>query len=153
MRKHTTPSFNGLSSASSKSSEAARRSSKKMGTRCELTLRRSLWHRGIRYRLLNTSLPGKPDIIFPRYKVAVFCDGDFWHGRDLHKRLERLASGHNAPYWITKICYNVERDRSVNNRLEELGWRVIRVWETDILKDPEQIVNIIVNMLDETPAT
>jgi len=65
----------------------------------------------------------------------VFCDGDFWHGRDLQARLERLATGHNAPYWLAKIRTNVERDRRNDAALRADGWRVLRLWETDILRD------------------
>lgn len=134
--KRCTPSFRGLSSASANASRVARGSSKKADTKCELFLRRALWSRGLRYRLDPAGLPGKPDFVFKRRRVAVFCDGDFWHGRDLDDRLARLAQGHNAPYWVAKIRSNTERDRVNTARLESAGWRVMRLWETDILRDP-----------------
>lgn len=62
----------------------------------------------------------------------MFCDGDFWHGRDLEERLARLARGHNAPYWLAKIRRNVERDRRHDDRLRERGWIVLRFWEGDV---------------------
>lgn len=66
----------------------------------------------------------------------VFCDGDFWHGRNLTARLERLARGHNADYWVAKIRANVARDRANTNALTNLGWTVIRIWEKDIARSP-----------------
>jgi DNA mismatch endonuclease, patch repair protein len=135
-------SFIGLSPASQNASRAARGSSRKANTRCELVLRRALWHRRLRYRLQG-NLPGRPDIIFVRQRVVVFCDGDFWHGRNLEARVARLASGHNAPYWVAKIRTNVERDRLVTSQLREAGWLVIRVWEADILREPDQIAAMI----------
>lgn len=103
-------------------------------TKAELLLRRELWHRGLRYRLHDPKLPGKPDIIFPRAKLAVFIDGDFWHGRNWPQRKTRLARGVNARYWIAKIEANIQRDRRVSEQLRRMGWTVIRVWETDVLK-------------------
>jgi DNA mismatch endonuclease (patch repair protein) len=131
----TKPSFVGLAAVSESASKAARGSSRKRDTRCELLLRRELWRRGLRYRIDVRSLPGRPDIVLARARVAVFCDGDFWHGRDLERRSDALAKGHNAPYWVAKIRTNVERDRSNTRKLEELGWEVLRLWETEILRD------------------
>jgi DNA mismatch endonuclease (patch repair protein) len=71
--------------------------------------------------------------------VAIFCDGDFWHGRNLAARIKRLAKGHNAPYWTAKVLRNVERDRDQTHRLQDAGWLVCRFWETDILERVEQI--------------
>jgi DNA mismatch endonuclease (patch repair protein) len=87
------------------------------------------------------SLPGRPDIVFPRRRVVVFCDGDFWHGRQLRRRLKRLAKGHNAQYWVAKVQRNVERDRKQQAELERAGWLVLRYWETDILRDPCGVAN------------
>jgi len=73
-----------------------------------------------------------------RHRVAVFVDGDFWHGRNLEQRLERLARGHNAPYWVEKIRTNVARDTRVTSALEEAGWAVVRLWESDVRADPKR---------------
>src|ERR1700682_2694340 len=108
-RQRTTPSFAGLHPASDSASTAARGASAKTNTRCELVLRRELWRRGVRYRLLHPGLLGRPDIVFPKRGLVIFCDGDFWHGRDLEARLAKLARGHNASYWIAKVRQNVER--------------------------------------------
>lgn len=131
-----TASFRGLSSSSNKASAAARGASRKSGTRCEVELRKALWRLGYRYRIDDASLPGRPDIVLPKYSVLIFCDGDFWHGRNLHRRIAKLKQGHNAKYWTRKIASNVARDRKRSQELRKMGWKVIRVWETDILRDP-----------------
>jgi DNA mismatch endonuclease, patch repair protein len=100
----------------------------------------------MRYRL-HGNLAGRPDLLFPQQRVVVFCDGDFWHGRNLEARLARLASGHNAPYWVAKIQSNVDRDSAVSARLVAEGWHVIRVWETDVLRDPERVADMIATVV------
>lgn len=86
-------------------------------------------------------------MVFPREKVAVFADGDFWHGRNLAQRLARLAKGHNSEYWIRKLQSNIARDRRVRRQLNALGWRVIRVWESDIHSKVERVANRIVRVV------
>lgn len=148
IRRAITPSFRGLSPASPTARRTARGSSKKTGTRCELVLRRALWAAGFRYRLSTRALPGRPDVVFPRQRVVVFCDGDFWHGRELEVRLTRLARGHNASYWVEKIRTNVARDRKTTARLRITGWRVLRLWETDILQDPAAAVAAVAELVE-----
>jgi DNA mismatch endonuclease, patch repair protein len=104
-------------------------------TKAEVLLRKELWRRGLRYRLHARDLPGKPDIVFRSARVVVFCDGDFWHGRRWRQRRQKLAGGANALYWTAKIAANVARDRRNNRALRAAGWNVIRLWETEILKD------------------
>ncbi len=100
----------------------------------EILLRKALWHKGWRYRKNYTKLPGKPDIVFIRQKIAIFVDGDFWHARGHQdKPGEQVAS--NKEYWKKKLSRNVERDKEVNDELTEAGWLVLRFWETDIKKD------------------
>ncbi len=149
-RTRTTPSFDGLRPASQSASEAARGASAKANTRCELALRRELWHRGLRYRLHVPGLPGRPDIAFPKYRLVVFCDGDFWHGRDLEHRLEKLARGHNAAYWTAKVQRNVERDRQNTSALTAAGWNVLRFWETDVLRETPKVADRIEQLLAST---
>jgi DNA mismatch endonuclease (patch repair protein) len=84
-------------------------------------------------------LPGKPDIVFVRQRLAIFCDGDFWHGRKWSKDRIRLHAGPNASYWVEKIKGNIARDKRRNRELKQLGWKVLRVWESDIRKDPELV--------------
>jgi DNA mismatch endonuclease, patch repair protein len=140
MRK--TPSFKNYQ-PSSETSSRIKRANRPTDSKHEITLRRELWRIGLRYRKNVKALPGSPDIVFPKSKVTIFCDGDFWHGRDwgeLRKKLERRA---NSSYWIAKIESNIKRDIRDTARLEELGWKVIRVWETDIQKNATEIANNI----------
>lgn len=137
------PRYGRLKPASSQASEAARGSSKKRDTRCELVLRAALARAGFRRRFEDSSLPGRPDFVFRRERVAVFCDGDYWHGRNLEARVARLAAGHNAEYWVAKIRTNVERDARVNAVLQSEGWLVLRFWETDIHARANEIASEI----------
>lgn len=147
MRCRLTPSFAGLVPGSPAASAAARGSSAKKNTRCEVMLRRELWRRGLRYRLHCAELPGHPDIAFPARRVVVFCDGDFWHGRHLQSRLSKLRRGHNSKYWVAKVTRNVERDRQNTRCLEEMGWVVLRFWETDVLRDSSNIADRIATVV------
>ena len=107
-------------------------------TRPELILRKALWHKNLRYRVNYKKLPGKPDIVFTKQMVAVFCDGDYWHGHNWAVRglssLEEELSGYSN-YWKKKILRNIERDEENNKALRALGWTVVRIWESDIKKD------------------
>lgn len=137
-----TPSYKNLKPASEISSRA-KRCNRRKDTLHEIELRRQLWKRGLRYRKNVETLPGKPDIVFIRAKVAIFCDGDFWHGRDWENLRLKLANGTNPEYWIAKIKSNIERDLLNNLILSEAGWLVIRIWETDIKKTPAKYADEI----------
>lgn len=141
------PSYVGLNPASLAASAAGRGASKKGNTKPEIALRRELWRRGLRYRLHLKDIPGQPDLTFQRHRVAVFCDGDFWHGRNLADLVAKLSKGHNAAYWTAKIRKNVSRDNANNDLLRGSGWRVIRVWETDILRSPMQVADLVESFL------
>lgn len=106
-------------------------------TKPELKLRKALWHKGIRYRKNVRTLPGIPDIVIMRCKIAIFVDGDFWHGREI----ERIKS--NRDYWIPKLKRNQARDKEVNDQLTERGWLVLRFWESDLKKDFDKCVKRI----------
>ena len=133
------PSFQKLEPASPRASVAARGSSKKKNTACEIVLRKALTALGLRYRIDAADLSGRPDIVFRPARVAVHCDGDFWHGRNLEQRLAKLSTGHNAPYWVAKIQGNVARDARNTTALEAGEWLVLRYWEKDIHADAERI--------------
>jgi DNA mismatch endonuclease (patch repair protein) len=133
------PSYAGLRPASKRASAAARASSTKSGTGPERLLRKALRELGIRHSQRSSQLPGRPDLVFRKARVVVFCDGDFWHGRKLEARLERLSRGHNADYWVAKIGANVVRDRANNRALRRLGWKVLRFWESEIRRSPERV--------------
>lgn len=116
-------------------------------TGIELTLRRALWAEGLRYRKHYRRAPGTPDIAFPGARVAVFCDSSFWHGRDLEKRKPRLKV--NRSYWIAKIERNMARDRRIDDELRELGWRVLRFWDTEIMKATDECVAAVRAALED----
>jgi DNA mismatch endonuclease (patch repair protein) len=105
----------------------------------EVMLRRELWRRGLRYRKNDVRLTGKPDIVFSGHRVAVFVDGDFWHGRSWKTRgyasFEEQFVHRNGDWWRAKIEGNIARDRRVNRTLRSQGWRVLHVWESSIRKD------------------
>lgn len=101
-------------------------------TTIELRLRKALWERGVRYRKNYKKLIGKPDIAITKYKIAVFCDSDYWHGYDWENRNQRIKS--NRDYWVPKIERNMERDREVTVALQNEGWLVLRFWEWQIRK-------------------
>lgn len=111
-------------------------------TRPELILRSHLWAAGFRYRLLN-KLPGKPDIVLRKHKIAIFVDGDFWHGY----KYEQLKPKLKNDYWKNKIKTNILRDKKVTKQLTNTGWFVIRFWEHDILKRPGYCINKVERML------
>lgn len=145
--KTVSTSYKGRKPASARASAAARGSSKKTDTACEQVLRSFLWGAGLRFRKNVSSLPGHPDIVFPKARVAVFCDGDFWHGRDWETRSQKLKAGSNAEYWLAKIQRNIERDRETTARLESMGWKVLRFWETEIwTRLPEVVQKIQANL-------
>ena len=115
-------------------------------TTIELALRKALWQRGIRYRKNYKGLIGKPDIVITKYRIAVFCDSDFWHGYDWENRKARIKSNQN--YWIPKIERNMKRDREVTAALVEQGWIVLRFWEHTIRKELEECVDDIQEAVD-----
>ena len=99
----------------------------------EISLAKALWHDGYRYRLNYRKLPGSPDIAILRYKIAVFVDGEFWHGYQWSERKKRLKA--NREYWIEKIEENKERDLRNDQRLLDIGWTPIHFWEKEVKKD------------------
>jgi DNA mismatch endonuclease (patch repair protein) len=138
----TVPSFRNLQASSQRASHTLSRN-RSSDTTCERVLRSELWRLGLRFRKNVTSLPGKPDIVFRKDRVVVFCDGDFWHGRGWKSRKERLTKGFNASYWVSKIQRTIARDEEHVRQLESSGWIVVRVWETDILRDPPKVARQI----------
>lgn len=136
------PSYKGLKPASNGASRAMR-GNRASGTKPEISVEQELRRLGLRCLRNVPELPGKPDLVFRRVKVAVFCDGDFWHGRRwgvLRRKLSRRA---NSKYWLRKISYNIERDAKQRRTLRALGWAVLRFWESDILKGPKRVARRI----------
>lgn len=102
-------------------------------TKPELILRSGLWGKGIRFSRKCSKLPGKPDIVLDKYKTAVFIDGEFWHGYRWQQKKKKIKS--NRRYWIPKIERNIARDKKYNKELKKAGWRVVRFWQKQIIKD------------------
>ncbi len=109
----------------------------------EVKLRKALWHKGIRYRKNCKDLPGKPDIVLTKYKIAIFCDGEFFHGKDWEVLKPKLMQSDNSEFWISKISRNRERDDEVNKQLLYLGYTVIRFWGSDIKKHTDECVRVV----------
>lgn len=112
-------------------------------TSIEIKLRKALWHKGYRYRKNYKKLPGTPDIAITKYKIAIFCDSEFFHGKDWQIVKPRLMQGSNPDYWISKIERNKERDSEINKKLTYLDWTVIRFWGEEIKKDIEGCVGVV----------
>ena len=113
---------------------------KSKDTRAEVILRKALWKKGFRYRKNWAVLPGKPDIAITKHKIAIFCDGEFFHGKDFDTKKKPET---NAEYWEEKIKKNIQRDQVVEADLKGMGWTVIRFWSRDIIKDPESCVKAV----------
>lgn len=106
---------------------------KSHGSKIELTLSKELWRLGYRYRKNDKTVFGKPDLTFKKYKIAVFVDSEFWHGKDWEIRKHDHKS--NQEFWYTKIERNIKRDKKVNEYLTKNGWKVLRFWGNDIKKN------------------
>lgn len=115
-------------------------------TSIEVKLRKILWARGIRYRKNCRDVYGKPDICLKGKKVAVFCDSEYWHGKYLSEG--RYIPKTNTEFWIKKIKRNMERDKEVNTKLAEKGWKVLRFWGEEINKELDKCVEKIMNVLN-----
>lgn len=123
---------------------------KSKDTTIELALRKALWSKGIRYRKNCKTLIGKPDIAITKYKIAVFCDSEYWHGYDWENRNQKIKS--NREYWIPKIERNMARDQKVNAALEQEGWTVIRFWERQIRKELNSCVDEVLSAIEKKQA-
>lgn len=111
---------------------------KATGSKIEKTLGKALWKANLRYRKQYKKLPGRPDFVLIRYKMAIFCDSHFWHGYKWEEK--KLEHKSNKEFWYKKIERNIERDKEVNNMLKEIGWKVTRFWEHEIKEDVEKCV-------------
>ena len=112
-------------------------------TGIEVRLRKALWHKGVRYRKNFKVFDCHPDIVITKYKIAVFCDGNFWHGKELQKRPIK----HNSSYWNEKIRRNVERDLENTIELRDNGWIVLRFWEDDIQNNLPNCVDDVLHYI------
>ncbi|MBP8982599.1 MAG: very short patch repair endonuclease [Bacteroidales bacterium] len=106
---------------------------KSKDTLLELRLRKKLWEKGYRYRKNYKGLPGTPDIVLTKCKIAIFCDSEFWHGYNWAEEKKHIHT--NKEFWTRKIERNIERDREVTKELESQGWIVLRFWGREIQKN------------------
>ena len=109
-------------------------------TSIEIKLRTALWHKGYRYRKNYEALIGKPDIVITKYHIAIFCDSEFFHGKDWPELEKRILRGSNSEYWYGKITRNMQRDAEDNRTLRGEGWVVLRFWGSDIKKHIDECV-------------
>ncbi len=115
----------------------------------EVLLRKALWHKKVRFRINNSKLPGRPDISIQKYKLAVFVDGEFWHGYNWDEKQSSIKS--NRRFWIPKIERNMQRDREVNRQLTEQGYTVMRFWARELKNNLDQCVNDILIYIETFP--
>lgn len=118
---------------------------KNKDTKIEIILRKALWKNKVRYRKNWKNLPGKPDIVITKYKIAVFCDGDFWHGKDFDRKEIKT----NTKFWKEKLKSNIERDLRNTIILRDMGWSVIRFWESDIKKNLDECVKKVLDLIEK----
>ena len=121
---------------------------KSSDTKIEITLRKALWKKGYRYRKNYKKLPGTPDIALTKYKIAIFVDGEFWHGKDFEKTKDKLKN--NKDYWIEKIEENIQRDIKNDNFLRQIDWIPIHFWSNDVKKYLNYCIEEIEDIIHET---
>lgn len=115
--------------------------------KAETVLAKRLWHEGYRYRRNYKKLPGSPDIALTTYRVAVFVDGEFWHGENWEERKAKLK--HNREYWIEKIEENMARDKRVDGQFQEMGWTTVHFWEKQVLKHTDECLQVVLELLEK----
>ncbi len=121
-------------------------------TKPEVMLRKALWKKGYRYRKNYKLLPGKPDLVITKYKICVFVDSEFFHGKDYESGYksskynslkEQLEHSNNSEFWLSKIEKNMKRDRQVDIDLRSRGWVVIRFWSKDVINNLDDCITAI----------
>ena len=113
----------------------------------EVMLAKSLWHRGYRYRLNYKALPGSPDVALTKYRIAIYIDGEFWHGKDFEQRKTKLKN--NKDYWIEKIQENIDRDLRNDKLLRQMDWYPIHFWSNDVIKYCNQCIDEIIYTIED----
>lgn len=114
-------------------------------TKPELVLFKKLKETKLKFRR-HYPIPGKPDVVFVKEKLAVFVDGEYWHGKNFGKWKDQLSE-----FWLKKIGTNIKRDRSLRRQLKKDGWMVFRVWGRDLIKEPDKYVLKISSLISEKP--
>ncbi|MCF6366440.1 MAG: very short patch repair endonuclease [Bacteroidales bacterium] len=114
---------------------------KSSGSKIEDVLAKAMWTKGLRYRKQVKNILGKPDFAFRKYKIAIFCDSEFWHGKNWDTKRSEIKS--NQKFWHKKIERNIQRDKEVNAALISQGWIVLRFWGKEILNNTQKCLQII----------
>lgn len=120
---------------------------KSKGTKIELLLGKAMWDKGLRYRKNNKEVYGNPDFVFTKYKIAIFCDSEYFHGKDWETQKNRIKT--NIEFWHKKIELNIKRDNQVNEFLLKNGWKVFRFWGEEIKKKLEFCVAQIEQAIED----
>lgn len=115
-------------------------------TKPELLLRKALWAKNIRFRMHDKTLPGRPDIVIKKYRLAIFVDGEFWHGKDWDRKKGQIKS--NRAFWIPKIERNMQKDQIANEQLRDMGYTVFRFWSNEIKKNLDTCVNQVLLFIE-----
>ncbi|WP_303318900.1 very short patch repair endonuclease [Flavivirga abyssicola] len=115
-------------------------------TKPEMRFRKALWKKGVRYRVDSKQLPGRPDVSIKKYKLAIFIDGEYWHGYNWYERKKKLKT--NRDFWIPKIERNIQRDKEVNQQLENMGYTIFRFWANEIKTNLKTCINDVMVYLD-----
>lgn len=118
-------------------------------TSIEIKLQKALWKEGFRYRKNFKALPGTPDIVLVKYHVAIFCDSEFWHGKDWDILKARLEKGNSSELWISKISRNRERDEEVDKKLFFMDWTVVHFWGKDIMSNTQECIRVIKEIIED----
>ena len=113
----------------------------------EVMIAKSVWHRGYRYRLNYKALPGSPDVALTKYRIAIFIDGEFWHGKNFEQRKNKLKN--NKDYWIEKIQENIDRDLRNDKLLRQMAWYPIHFWSNDVIKYCNQCIDEIIYTIED----
>jgi len=119
---------------------------KSKDSKIEMVLRKALWDKGIRYRKNYRKLLGKPDIAITKYKIAIFCDSEFWHGYNWDEKKNEIKS--NQEFWYHKIENNIKRDKYVTEVLQQQGWIVLRFWGKEILRNTAKCIDTIKSFIN-----
>jgi len=119
---------------------------KSKDTKIERLLGKAMWAKGLRYRKNCKDIFGKPDFCFKNKKIAIFCDSEFWHGKNF---LEGEGFKTNTDFWEAKIRRNIERDEEVNQKLQNEGWIVIRFWGKEIEKETSKCIKTIIEFMEK----
>ncbi|MFP9097581.1 very short patch repair endonuclease [Flavobacterium sp. RHBU_24] len=126
------------------------RAIKSKNTTVEIILAKALWHKGYRYRKNDKTIFGTPDLVFKKYKIAIFIDSEFFHGFNWEAKKDKIKN--NRDYWVAKIEKNIARDQKVNEYLISKGWTVLRFWCSEINKNLRECIKVIENEINDKHA-